>query len=70
MSRVRRRIQRARRFGVYVFKDDESRVWDVFNEKEWYPRGLVYTRRQAVNLAHSMTIAKQQKLTVMYGDAK
>lgn len=67
MSRVRRRIKRARRFGVYVFQDWTDTAYDAYSEREREPRGLRYTRRQAANMAHAMTVAKQNELIIAYG---
>ena len=68
MSRVKRKIQRAARLGVYVYKNS-SGLWDIFVEKETIlgPRELSWKRREAVNFAHKITLAEKIKLTITYG---
>jgi hypothetical protein len=40
--------------------------WAIYAEGEWYPRvGL--TKREAVNLAYAISIAKKLKLEVTFG---
>lgn len=64
MSRLKRRIQQARRRGCYVIQWPGHLSFDVYVEGEWCPRNLVATKRQAVALAYRISVAKRQKLVI------
>lgn len=43
-----------------------GRIWAVYAEGEFYPR-VGFTKREAVNLAYAISIAKQVEIEVTYG---
>lgn len=65
MSRIKRKIQKAREKGCYVGKAwwvvDEP--WYVYVEGEWGERGY-FTKREAINLAYA--ISKKIELEVTF----
>ena len=75
MSKVQRKIQFARKRHVWVFRlppdlRKSSKVsWGVYVESEWDPRGPM-TKREAKNLAYSISIAKKLVLTCTVYDSE
>lgn len=59
MSKLERKIRSASSRGCHIYKVDG--MWDVIVDSEYMigPRGLELTRRQAANLAYSISISKR-----------
>ncbi len=75
MSKWKRRKQAAARRGVHAYRAFDlldragyARLphWDVYVESEWIlgPRELKLSRREAVNFAYRISVAKKFKITV------
>lgn len=70
MNRLQKIKSRAHRVGCHAIPAHQHPgLWDVYVEAEGPlgPRGLAIGKREAVRLAHSISISKKQKLTVSWG---
>ncbi len=69
MNRMQKLKNRAHRKGCHVIPSDgKIGLWDVYVEAEGWlgPRGLQWSKRKAVHLAHAISISKKQKLLVTF----
>ena len=69
MTRLQRLKSRAHRQGCHVIPSHgHPGLWDVYVESEGLlgPRGLQWSKRRAVRLAHSISISKKQRMVVTY----
>ena len=65
MNRLHKRKGRAHRKGCHVIPaDGNPGLWDVYVEAEGPlgPRGLQWSKRRAIQLAHGISISKKQKI--------
>ena len=72
MNRLQKKKSRAHRVGVHVIPAiDHAGKWDIYVESETLlgPRGLQWSKRKAVHLAHTISISKRFSLEVMINDA-
>lgn len=63
MSKLDIKRQKAAAKGCYAFKANfvDDKPWCVYIEGEWSPRGYM-TKREAINLAYAISVAKKVKL--------
>lgn len=73
MSYLKRKIAKAASKGCLVInwakftgRQQERGDYAVLVLTEWYPR-IGFSKREAANLAYSISISKRQKLEVTYG---
>lgn len=66
MNRTQRKIQRARRLGVFVMRWPGHKRWDIYVESEGPlgPRYLQWSKRRAANLAHQITMYRRAKVVI------
>jgi hypothetical protein len=65
MTRLQKIKNRAHRQGCHVIPSHgHLGLWDVYVEDEGQlgPRGLQWSKRKAIRLAHSISISKKQKI--------
>ena len=67
-SKSKIKVQKEASRGCYVFKINNTRDWTVYIEGEFSPRGPM-TKRQAKNLAYAISVSKQIKLIVTFGES-
>ncbi len=71
MNRLQIVKNRAHRKGCHVIPaHGRPGLWDVYVESEGLlgPRGLQWTKRKAVRLAHAISISKKVELVVEFGE--
>ena len=68
-SKSKIKIQKAASKGCYVIKIPNSKDWTIYVEGEFSTRHPM-SKRQAKNLAYAISISKQLKLVVTFGDEK
>ena len=68
MTRLRILRQRAAERRIWVLRSYSGKAWDVIVDSEGMlgPRGLEYSKRNAINLAYSISISKKSKLEITY----